>query len=255
LFGHKSKNKVTIGPITSSREPDLPWYLNESEYGGKPVLTLGTHNIKLPYLERSEYGNNILENGDVFLKNTIGSVYNGLASTWNDGMAGKEGAAMMFEGDSDMESSIRHIARGKINAEEIEGLTAFAIIHRVNRGGPGEELTGKNWEFNPLKDVDMRGGATHIMALEEAFKRTGVPRELFRITKWGKDVNGKSIPVEYQGPGGASVNMDIPEFNNLKSGGKLGEGPHQPHIGYQTSGRKANRIRGHIFIDNVPSSR
>lgn len=115
-------------------------------------------------------------------------------------MAGKEGAATVFEGDSDMESSVRHIARGNINAEEIEGLAALAIIHKINRVGPGEGLTGKNWEFNPLKDVDMRGGATHLMALEEAFKMTGIPRELFRITKWGKDINGKSIPVKYQGP-------------------------------------------------------
>ena len=50
--------------------------------------------------------------------------------------------------------------------------------------------------------------------------------------------------------------MDIPAWNNLKkSTGKLGEGPHQLHIGYQTSGRGANRIRGHIFIDNVPATR
>ncbi|WP_210150197.1 polymorphic toxin type 47 domain-containing protein [Chryseobacterium scophthalmum] len=66
---------------------------------------------------------------------------------------------------------------------------------------------------------------------------------------------GGKFPVEYQGPGGANVNMDIPAFNNVKEGGRLGEGPHQPHIGYQTPGRKANRIRGHIFIDNIPTSR
>lgn len=75
------------------------------------------------------------------------------------------------------------------------------------------------------------------------------------MTKWGKDVNGKSIPVEYTGPGGANVNMDMPAFNNVKSTGKLGEGPHQPHIGYQTMGRGPNRIRGHIFIDNIPATR
>ncbi|WP_294281700.1 polymorphic toxin type 47 domain-containing protein [uncultured Chryseobacterium sp.] len=122
--------------------------------------------------------------------------------------------------------------------------------------GEGKGLTGNNWEFNSIKDVDMRGGATHLEALEEAFKRTGVPKELFKVTKWGKDINGKSVPVEYVGPGGANVNMDIPAWNNLKkSTGKLGEGPHQPHIGYQTSGRGVNRVRGHIFRDNVPATR
>ncbi|MCX8534710.1 polymorphic toxin type 47 domain-containing protein, partial [Chryseobacterium luquanense] len=130
-----------------------------------------------------------------------------------------------------------------------------SIFLPEGKGGTGNGLTGGKWKFNAIKDVDMRGGATHIMALEETFKRTGLPRESFQVTKWGKDVNGKSIPVEYQGPGGASVNMDIPVFNNVKAKGILGEGPHQPHVGYQTSGRKASRIRGHIFIDNVPATR
>jgi RHS repeat-associated protein len=262
ILGRKNRVVVTPGEMTGHREPDnssneLPWYLNKSKYGGKPVLTLGAHNIELPYLERAEYGNNIFENGDTFLKNTVGAMYNGVASTWNEGMAGKEGCSFMYEGDSDMESAVRHVSRGNANATEIEGIAAMAIMHKVGGefGRAGEGLTGNNWEFNPVKDLDMRGGTTHIVALEEAFKRTGVPRELFTLSKWGKDVNGKSIPVEYQGPGGAYVNMDIPEFNNVKSTGKLGEGPHQPHIGYQTMGRGANRIRGHIFIDNVPASR
>lgn len=64
--------------------------------------------------------------------------------------------------------------------------------------------------------------------LQEAFKRTGVPKEHVKVIQGRKDVNGKSIPVEYVGPGGANVNMDIPAWNNLKkSTGKLGEGPHQ----------------------------
>lgn len=75
------------------------------------------------------------------------------------------------------------------------------------------------------------------------------------MTKWGKDANGKSIPVEYQGPGGANVNIDIPEWNNVKPNGTLGEGPYQPHIGYQTSGKGADRVRGHIFVDEVPTTR
>lgn len=49
--------------------------------------------------------------------------------------------------------------------------------------------------------------------------------------------------------------MDIPELNNVKPDGTLGEGPHQPHIGYQTPGKGACRIRGHIFVDNVPATR
>ncbi|WP_415839705.1 polymorphic toxin type 47 domain-containing protein [Paenibacillus tarimensis] len=92
-------------------------------------------------------------------------------------------------------------------------------------------------------------------ALDEAFKLTGVSRNQFKVTKWGKDQNGKSIPVEWSGPNGANVNMDIPRWNNVKPDGTLGEGPHQPHIGYQTPGKGTNRTRGHIFVDNVPATR
>ncbi|WP_365988874.1 polymorphic toxin type 47 domain-containing protein [uncultured Chryseobacterium sp.] len=50
--------------------------------------------------------------------------------------------------------------------------------------------------------------------LQEAFKRTGVPKEHVKVIQGRKDVNGKSIPVEYVGPRGATVNMDIPAWNN-----------------------------------------
>ncbi|MCL7423477.1 MAG: polymorphic toxin type 47 domain-containing protein, partial [Methylobacter sp.] len=118
----------------------------------------------------------------------------------------------------------------------------------------GEGLTGNNWEFNPQKDVDLRGTTkTYRDALDEAFKRTGIPKEEFEVSRWAKDQYGKSIPVEWQGPGGANVNMDIPAWNNVKPNGALGEGPHAPHIGYQTPGKP--RTRGHIFIDDVPATR
>ncbi|QXX08946.1 hypothetical protein KW548_17700 [Vibrio neptunius] len=94
----------------------------------------------------------------------------------------------------------------------------------------------------------MRGtGATFRDALDEAFKRTGVPRDQFKVTKWGRDQNGKSVPVEYSGLGGANVNMDIPQWNNVKPNGSIGAGPHQPHIGYQTPGKGSSRVRDHIF--------
>ncbi|WP_084349739.1 polymorphic toxin type 47 domain-containing protein [Moraxella oblonga] len=116
-------------------------------------------------------------------------------------------------------------------------------------------MTGNNWTFNPDKDVDLRGtGKSYRDALDEAFKRAGVPKEQFVITKWAKDKYGKSIPVEYSAPNGANVNIDIPEFNNVTNG-VLGNGPHQPHIGYQNTGKGSNRIRGHIFVDEIPATR
>lgn len=133
------------------------------------------------------------------------------------------------------------------------------VVNPVNWIDPlgltcGEGLTGSNWKFNPQKDVDLRGtGKTYSDALDEAFKRTGIPKNEFEVTKWGKNKYGKSIPVEWQGPGGANVNMDIPAWNNVRVNGALGEGPHSPHIGYQKPGKP--RSRGHIFVDDVPATR
>ncbi|WP_449866995.1 polymorphic toxin type 47 domain-containing protein [Noviherbaspirillum aerium] len=119
----------------------------------------------------------------------------------------------------------------------------------------GDGLTGKNWKYDPEKDLDLRGSTLPFRdALEEAFNRTGVRKDQFEVIKWGKTSDGKSIPVGYQGPGGANVNLDIPRWNNLKPDGSLGEGPHQPHIGYQTPGKGSTRVRGHVFVDDVPAT-
>ena len=93
--------------------------------------------------------------------------------------------------------------------------------------------------------MDWRGtGKSFNEALSEAFKRTGVERSEFDVTKWGKDMNGKSIPVEYRAPGGAEVSVDFAHEKN---------GPDVPHVGWQTSGK--NNTTGHILLDNVPASR
>lgn len=43
-------------------------------------------------------------------------------------------------------------------------------------------------------------GKSYRDTLDEVFKRTGVPKEQFVITKLGKDKHRKSIPVEYSAP-------------------------------------------------------
>lgn len=83
--------------------------------------------------------------------------------------------------------------------------------------------------------------------VNEAFKRTGVPREQFKVTKWGKNAHGKSLPVEWRAKDGAVVNLDL--------GHKM-DGPGVPHVGYQTPGkRSAGAVRGHILLDDVPANR
>ena len=92
-------------------------------------------------------------------------------------------------------------------------------------------------------------------ALEEAFARTGAPRDLFQPVKIGRDRFGKSFPVEWKidsGPfRGAEVNIDDPTLVPTS------QGPADPHVGYQGPGKRTSggRVRGHIILDRVPVTR
>ncbi len=93
-------------------------------------------------------------------------------------------------------------------------------------------------------DLDLRdSGKTFAEALEEAFKRTKVPKEQFIANKWAKDIEGKSGVVEWRAPGGAEVSIDAPHTTF---------GPDVFHIGFQTSGKDKDQVSGHIFVDCVP---
>jgi hypothetical protein len=104
-------------------------------------------------------------------------------------------------------------------------------------------------------DLDWRGRAKteseayqlYQEALKEAFKRTGVPEEQFKITKWAEDGNGKTRPVEWRADrySRAEVNADNPHDGY--------KGPDAPHVGWQTPGNKA--VKGHIILDFVPAGR
>ena len=61
--------------------------------------------------------------------------------------------------------------------------------------------TGLIWNNGKLglNDLDWRGTNKTINdALEQAFKNTGFDRSGFEITKWEKNIYGKSIPVEWK---------------------------------------------------------
>jgi RHS repeat-associated protein len=109
-----------------------------------------------------------------------------------------------------------------------------------------------DWKFNPLKDLDWRGSGHSLSEmLDEAFRRTGLPREAFGITQWQLNKYGKTVPVEWTAPGGAGVNIDDPIMI------PTGEGPQVPHVGFQTAGKRGagGASRGHILADEVPASR
>jgi RHS repeat-associated protein len=104
------------------------------------------------------------------------------------------------------------------------------------------------YELGP-NDEDWRGtGKTLEEALNHAFNRTGVVRDQFQVTKWAKDVYGKSHPVEWRSSDGAEVSIDFAHQQY---------GPDVPHVGWQTAGKRGfgGGARGHILLDSVPYGR
>lgn len=107
-----------------------------------------------------------------------------------------------------------------------------------------------NYTFKEGIDVDLRGKGNYQDALNDALNKTGIPKEDFNVTKWGRDKNGKSFPVEWRANNGAEVSIDLGHS-------PYGEAPTVPHVGWQTGGKRGNggAMRGHIFVDDVPYNR
>ncbi|WP_430458808.1 polymorphic toxin type 47 domain-containing protein [Pseudomonas sichuanensis] len=97
-----------------------------------------------------------------------------------------------------------------------------------------------DWKFDPEKDLDYRtlpGNPFEQVriALDEAFRRTGVPKSEFEVVKWVKTGMGSHIPPNgrlKRGKYGGEVNIDDPELVGSTKGPKV------PHVGYQTEGKR-----------------
>jgi RHS repeat-associated protein len=112
----------------------------------------------------------------------------------------------------------------------------------------GDKKGEMRYKLKP-QDEDWRGtGKTHNDALDAAFEKTGLDKNEFEVTEWGRDVNGKSFPTEYRHKSGAEVNIDWAHSKN---------GPDAPHVGWQTPGKRGSggAVRGHIILDGVPYNR
>jgi hypothetical protein len=151
-----------------------------------------------------------------------------------------------------VETGTRAIGEGgrpKVSASTAHDKNEKAAVTNVF-----ESQTPLRYKLKP-NDADWRGsGITFQEALNKAFEKTGVPREEFQVSKWGKDVYGKSIPVEYEGPNGAVVSVDYAHDAPLGKNGEWQTGPDAPHIGWRV-GKRASKQVGHILLDSVPASR
>jgi RHS repeat-associated protein len=145
-----------------------------------------------------------------------------------------------------------HAPDNQKTVDDLEVLNARRIYSGRNKPvSPTTGITPKKnlkYKLGP-NDVDYRGQKkSYKDAVDEAFNKTGQKREEFEITKWAKDKNGKSVPVEYRHKSGAEVSVDYPHRTN---------GPDAPHVGWQTGGKRdsGGAKRGHIILDEVPAGR
>jgi hypothetical protein len=119
--------------------------------------------------------------------------------------------------------------------------------------GPG---AGLEYPFKP-DDQDWRGTGRNVdAAVREAFEKTGVPLSEFKTTEWGKSLEGKTLPVEWTGPRGATVSIDYahkPKYDKLDN---WATGPDAPHVGWQTPKDPDTPTKvGHIILDEVIAGR
>jgi len=90
---------------------------------GKPVLTFGLHKVVLPIAERNESGG-----VGAFIENTAKAIYNGAASTFNDGMQGKNMGDITSEGMSQMAETADRIIEGEGTVEDAENMVAAGAM-------------------------------------------------------------------------------------------------------------------------------
>jgi hypothetical protein len=112
-------------------EEALPWYLSENKYGGKPVLTFGLGELSL--VQRGEYVSGYpLHNGATFIENSLKSIWNNFATTWNEGIGGKTATDMMVEFDSTISNiewkDLKKMSGNIETYENIAGHVASAIL-------------------------------------------------------------------------------------------------------------------------------
>ena len=107
----------------------------------------------------------------------------------------------------------KHLPK-KLLTEEAEAFAKKAdkvvddVVEDAAKAIKGGSSSGfGNYKFKEGIDVDLRGKGTYKDALKDAFNKTEVSKKDFNVTKWGKDKNGKSFPVEWRANNGAVLMM------------------------------------------------
>ncbi|MDR6242096.1 RHS repeat-associated core domain-containing protein, partial [Aureibacter tunicatorum] len=109
-------------------DDELPWYLGPNKYRPTPLLTLGLHNIKLPYVPYQRK-----DGLKHFIPNVIVSYYHGFATTWNEGMEGRTSSDMAFESADGIEMLLNDVVEGNLDQQHVEQASIFLIVRKIGK--------------------------------------------------------------------------------------------------------------------------
>jgi len=128
-----SENKLIQFIELEGLETALPWYLGPNAYGGKPVLTLGLHNLKLPIVERKDGVSN-------FASNVIGNFWNSIAYSYNESMEGNLGGDMLLESNKAVDDLLERASSGNVSQSDFEAIAPLIFTRVKLRKGIVEQI-------------------------------------------------------------------------------------------------------------------
>ncbi|WP_430968324.1 HNH/endonuclease VII fold putative polymorphic toxin [Spongiimicrobium sp. 2-473A-2-J] len=231
------ENKLGIGVELEGLE--VGGFLNPADIfnfrdgKGKPVLTFGLHKIKLPMASRNTNGG-----AGAFIENTVKAIYNGAASTFNEGMEGGNMGDMAADGVAEMGNIARRIENGEATVEDAENVVAGAAMTVLR----SKIKTVGNKKFNGKADTK---STTSREAFRNAKDQNGIPRsqqpdKTFNTPDKNTGQNLKTY--EFTNSKGEKVQIRKDNPRTFPDGGKQG-----PHF---NAGKAGQKLKQHHNFDN-----
>ena len=187
-----AENKLGLGVELEGLEvaPFSPIDIFNFESGGKPVLTLGLHNIVLPTAPVTEE-----DGAGAFIVNVAKSMWNGIAGTWNAGMQGKNMGEITDEGMRQMDKTAKRIENGEATQRDAENIVAGLAMSFIR------SKTGKNTSSASTPK-------TSRAARREAMRKQGIPTSQ-QPTSQSKNASGREYTYTVPQDGGGTKTKSV----------------------------------------------
>ncbi len=206
------------------------------EGGGKPVLTLGLHNIKLPTLSRME-GSSVIS----IAENSLRGVWNGVADTWNAGMQGANMGDISTEGFNEIGRMADRIIEGDGTQQDVENITSMAVttvigvktktVRRTQSTNDKTFKTERAARRESFRKNNVPTSKANNFTREKVHGKNknllgpnGEPSEVIRT----KDVNGNPVTIDHHSNGHRFIDnntYELPHYHGQNGSGHYSYSP------------------------------